>query len=43
MKRLAVLIDGFSAGDTLYIGSDGGAAWSALVADLYVRYQVIKV
>jgi hypothetical protein len=43
MKRLAVLIDGFSAGDTLYIGSDGGSGWTTLVADLYVRYQIIKV
>ena len=42
LQKLTVLIPKFAAGDTLHIGSDGGAAWVALVAELYVSYRIIK-
>lgn len=42
LQKLTVLISDFTAADTLYIGSDGGAAWAALDADIYVNYRIIK-
>ncbi len=41
LQKLTVLISKFVAGDTLYIGTDGGA-WSTVVADLYINYRQIK-
>ena len=37
-----VLTDSLAA-DTLYIGSDGGAAWTTLVLDVHVNYTVIDI
>ena len=38
-----MVIENFKAGDTLYIGSDGDAAWVALDITMHAYYKVLDV
>lgn len=42
LTDLLMLITNFVAGDILYLGSDGGAAWTTLDFDMYVKYTVYE-
>lgn len=37
-----MVLDNIRAGDTLFVGSDGGAAWSTLDFNLYINYKVLE-
>lgn len=37
-----MVLDNFRSGDQLFIGQDGGAAWSALDFNLYINYKVLE-